>query len=119
MLVVLFVSTLGQFALVANASRVDIQYNLICAQLETDLVNLQDKTVCLLAFPCPPFEHHIAFMGAKAEPAFFRKNKRSTLPSTNELWLDTTGVANDNDLESVEYKLQGSWLVAVPEVTNF
>ncbi|GFU29700.1 hypothetical protein TNCV_4745361 [Trichonephila clavipes] len=68
------------------------------------------QTVLLQSLPWPPSDQYMAITGTKAEHAFIRKHNIS---SSNELWLDTTGVANGNGLESVEYTL------VVLEVTDF
>ncbi|GFU91610.1 hypothetical protein TNCV_2543741 [Trichonephila clavipes] len=70
-------------------------------------------------FPWPPSDQHSAITGTKAEPAFNKKTQNVSIPSSNELWLDTTGVANGNGLESVECTLQGASLRAVLEVIDF
>ncbi|GFX33378.1 hypothetical protein TNCV_812401 [Trichonephila clavipes] len=41
------------------------------------------------------------------------ENTTDLYSSSNELWLDTTGVSNDTGLESVEYVLKGAWFEAV------
>ncbi|GFX36712.1 RNA-directed DNA polymerase from mobile element jockey [Trichonephila clavipes] len=65
------------------------------------------QTVWLQAFFWLLSDQHTGITDTKAEPAFIRKKQIST-PSSNELWLDTTGVANGNGLESMEYTLQGA-----------
>ncbi|GFU46119.1 putative transposable element [Trichonephila clavipes] len=47
--------------------------------------------------------------GTKGEPAFYQKTKQISTPSSNELWLDTTGFLNNNGLESVKNTLQGAF----------
>ncbi|GFV65011.1 hypothetical protein TNCV_763531 [Trichonephila clavipes] len=66
------------------------------------------QTMWLLTLPWPPSDQHTALTGTKAEAALIRK--QISTPSSNEIWLDTTGVTNGNGLESVECKLQGSLL---------
>ncbi|GFV66303.1 hypothetical protein TNCV_2737171 [Trichonephila clavipes] len=50
---------------------------------------------------------------------FHKKTQQISIPSSNDLWLDTTGVANGNALESVGYTVQGTWLGVFLEVTDF
>ncbi|GFV95052.1 uncharacterized protein TNCV_1030501 [Trichonephila clavipes] len=77
------------------------------------------QTVWSLAFPWPPSDQHKVITGTKAEPASIRRQQQIFTPSCNDLWLDTTGVANSNNLESMECTIQSVWLGVVLEMTNF
>ncbi|GFS64851.1 hypothetical protein TNCV_2000701 [Trichonephila clavipes] len=50
--------------------------------------------------------------------SFHKKAQQISTPTSNDLWLDTTAIANGNGLYSVEYMLQDVWLLAVLEITN-
>ncbi|GFW14553.1 hypothetical protein TNCV_2358771 [Trichonephila clavipes] len=68
------------------------------------------QTVWLQEFLCPPSDQHTTI----SKTCFHQKTQQIS----NEIWLDTPGIANDNGLESMEYTLQGPWLGAVLEVTD-
>ncbi|GFT36159.1 hypothetical protein TNCV_4777991 [Trichonephila clavipes] len=53
-------------------------------------------------------DEHTAITGNKAELACIKKHYRYPL-RPNELWLDTTSVANGNGLELAAYTLQGMY----------
>ncbi|GFW35004.1 hypothetical protein TNCV_979421 [Trichonephila clavipes] len=46
-----------------------------------------------------------AIPGTKTETVFNRNTQQISTPSSHELWIDTTGVTNDNDLESAEFRI--------------
>ncbi|GFW33050.1 uncharacterized protein TNCV_2109801 [Trichonephila clavipes] len=77
------------------------------------------QTICFQTYLWPDSDQHMVIPGTKKEPAFIRKYNGSPLHPPNELWLSTTSVTNSSSLELVEYTLQGVWLKAILEVTDF
>ncbi|GFT37035.1 hypothetical protein TNCV_175531 [Trichonephila clavipes] len=75
--------------------------------------------VCLdhrhIGFPWPSSDQHMVITAIKVEQVFIKKHNRSPLFS-NELWLDTTDIANSNSVKSVEHILLSASLEAVLEV---
>ncbi|GFY16577.1 hypothetical protein TNCV_736041 [Trichonephila clavipes] len=123
MIFVLVVSILGQTLLAADDAGVVVQWYLIRAHLETDLVILQAKEIgpqtmtpgvgsaCLgsrqFCYRCSP-----GFLLTNTRPSLAQSKTGShqkiyhvSIPPSNELWFDTAGVTNDNNLETVEYTL--------------
>ncbi|GFW88827.1 hypothetical protein TNCV_2682611 [Trichonephila clavipes] len=68
-------------------------------------------------FPSPPSDQHLAITGTKAEPSFIRKHNRCTLRPP--MLSGMIPLASQTVMESVEYMLQGAWLGAVLELTDF
>ncbi|GFW94711.1 uncharacterized protein TNCV_4247511 [Trichonephila clavipes] len=73
------------------------------------------QAVWLQAFPWLPSNQRKLWHQSRT--SFHQKPQQNSNLSSNELWVDTTSVANSNGLE-VKYTLQSAWLGAVLEVTD-
>ncbi|GFU76437.1 hypothetical protein TNCV_4172731 [Trichonephila clavipes] len=129
MLVAFVVSILRWSGLAADDDAVVIQrypFTCLIGDKSEDLAGQSEGPVCLECreFGCrrsPGFllTNTLSSLAPMQNKAFIKKTQQISGPSSNDLWLDITGVAIYNCLVSVEYKLQGPWLGDVLEETDF